>query len=111
MTWWFSSTPSGSAEVLGAVPTPWTVDLLMITQPLHFGDYGGIPLKTLRAVLAIGVLVSVLVLWVKRKRWGMRFDERVGDSGATAAAPSRAGAASGASPFFSPCSAARTPGG
>lgn len=80
-----------SAEVLGSVQTPWTVDLLMISQPLHFGDYGGLPLKTLWAVLdilSIVVLVSGLVLWLKRRRWAMPSEEWLRRSGATAVVPS-----------------------
>jgi uncharacterized iron-regulated membrane protein len=49
---------------------PWYVATLLISQPLHFGDYGGMPLKVLWAVLdliAIVVLVSGLYLWVKRR--------------------------------------------
>lgn len=49
---------------------PWYVTALLISQPLHFGDYGGIPLKILWAlldVLAIIVLFSGVVLWVKKR--------------------------------------------
>jgi len=49
---------------------PWYVTALLLSQPLHFGDYGGLPLKALWAVLdtiAIVVLVSGLYLWAKRR--------------------------------------------
>ncbi len=49
---------------------PWYVSALLISQPLHFGDYGGLPLKLLWAVLdllAIVVLLSGLYLWLKRR--------------------------------------------
>jgi len=50
---------------------PWYVTTLLISQPLHFGDYGGMPLKILWAVLdvlTIIVLVTGLYLWVRRRR-------------------------------------------
>lgn len=52
-------------------PMPWYVTALLLSQPLHFGDYGGLPLKLLWAVLDIGtvvVLASGLYLWVVRRR-------------------------------------------
>lgn len=42
---------------------------LLISQPLHFGDYGGLPLKVIWALLdlvTIIVLSSGLYLWAKR---------------------------------------------
>ena len=45
---------------------PWYVKCLFISEPLHFGDYGGMPLKLLWAgfdVVTIGVLISGLCLW------------------------------------------------
>jgi uncharacterized iron-regulated membrane protein len=50
---------------------PWYVTALLISQPLHFGDYGGLPLKILWALLdmiAIVVLWSGLVLWWRKRR-------------------------------------------
>jgi uncharacterized iron-regulated membrane protein len=51
---------------------PWYNQMLSLSQPLHFGDYGGLPLKILWAVLdvmTIIVLGSGLYLWlVRRKR-------------------------------------------
>jgi len=49
---------------------PWYVTALLVSQPLHFGDYGGMPLKILWAlldVLTIIVLGSGLYLWLKRR--------------------------------------------
>jgi uncharacterized iron-regulated membrane protein len=38
---------------------PWYVTALLVSQPLHFGDYGGVPLKIIWAVLdAITIIVS-----------------------------------------------------
>ncbi len=50
---------------------PPQVTALLISKPLHFGDYGGLPLKIIWAlldVLAIVVLYSGLVLWLKKRR-------------------------------------------
>ena len=50
---------------------PWYLTALLLSQPLHFGDYGGQPMKLLWALLDIGTIVilgSGLYLWLKRKR-------------------------------------------
>ena len=50
---------------------PWYVSTLLLSQPLHFGDYGGMPLKIIWAVLdliTILVLASGLYLWLARRR-------------------------------------------
>ena len=42
-----------------------------MSQPLHFGDYGGMPLKILWAVMTVAttvVLSTGLYLWVVRIR-------------------------------------------
>ncbi len=59
-----------TGEVLQAVARPWYVTLLQLSQPLHFGDYGGWPLKLLWAVLdliTLAVLGSGLYLWWPRR--------------------------------------------
>jgi uncharacterized iron-regulated membrane protein len=60
-----------TGKVTDSRDLPWYVSTLLISQPLHFGDYGGMPLKIIWAVLdvvTIVVLVSGLYLWVKRRR-------------------------------------------
>ncbi|MCU1717791.1 PepSY-associated TM helix domain-containing protein [Pseudomonas sp. 5P_3.1_Bac2] len=50
---------------------PWYMDALALSQPLHFGDYGGRPMQILWAVLdvlTIIVLGSGLYLWWVRLR-------------------------------------------
>lgn len=50
---------------------PWYLGGLLLSQPLHFGDYGGLPLKllwTLLDLITIVVLVSGLYLWLARRR-------------------------------------------
>ena len=58
-----------NGEVLEASARPWYVTALQLSEPLHFGDYGGLPLKVLWAlldILTIVVLGSGLYLWLKR---------------------------------------------
>lgn len=48
---------------------PWYLRGLEVSRPLHFGDYGGMPLKIIWAILdiiAIVVLGSGVYLWFKR---------------------------------------------
>ncbi|TNC08161.1 PepSY domain-containing protein [Methylobacterium terricola] len=48
---------------------PWYAQAVFLSQPLHFGNYGGLPLKLLWAVLdlaTIVVIVTGLYLWVGR---------------------------------------------
>lgn len=50
---------------------PWYVSTLLLSQPLHFGDYGGMPLKVIWAILdliTIVVLGSGIYLWWVRRR-------------------------------------------
>ena len=49
---------------------PWYLTAILIGKPLHFGDYGGWPLKVIWALLdlvTIAVLVSGLYLWLWRR--------------------------------------------
>jgi len=49
---------------------PWYLTMLLISQPLHFGDYAGMPLKivwTLLDIFTIVVLWTGLVLWWKKR--------------------------------------------
>ncbi|MFG6440289.1 PepSY-associated TM helix domain-containing protein [Roseateles sp. LKC17W] len=59
-----------TAQVTNAPEMPWYLDALLISQPLHFGDYGGMPMKILWALLDIAtilVLGSGLYLWLKKR--------------------------------------------
>lgn len=50
---------------------PWYLTGLLLSQPLHFGDYAGMPMKILWALLDVAtilVLGSGLFLWWKRRR-------------------------------------------
>lgn len=60
-----------TAQVTASRDLPWYASTLLLSQPLHFGDYGGMPLKIIWALLdllAIVVLGSGLYLWWKKHR-------------------------------------------
>ena len=62
---------AGPAEVSDRRDLPWYLTALLLSQPLHFGDYGGMPMKILWAALdlvTIVVLGSGLYLYVARRR-------------------------------------------
>ena len=47
------------------------MDALFVSQPLHFGDYGGMPMKILWVILdliSITVLVTGLYLFFTRRK-------------------------------------------
>ncbi len=51
-------------------PLPWYAQALLLSQPLHFGDYGGLPLKIIWALLDLATIVvlgSGLYLWLGRR--------------------------------------------
>jgi uncharacterized iron-regulated membrane protein len=58
-------------SVTAVVARPWYMDAMSLSQPLHFGDYGGMPMKILWGlldVLTIIVLGSGVYLWWVRRR-------------------------------------------
>lgn len=58
-----------TGEFTEARRMPWYYQMLSLSRPLHFGDYGGLPLKVLWAVLTlftIIVLGSGLYLWLAK---------------------------------------------
>ena len=59
-----------TGEVSSSQAPPWYMTTLLLSQPLHFGDYGGVPMQWLWAVLdviTILVLGSGLYLWLSKK--------------------------------------------
>jgi uncharacterized iron-regulated membrane protein len=60
-----------SGALVSAVTMPWYLRALELSRPLHFGDYGGMPLKIIWVLLdlvTIVVLGSGLYLWLSRSR-------------------------------------------
>ena len=59
-----------SGRVTASPQLPWYLTALLVSQPLHFGDYGGMPMKILWALLDIATIVvlgSGLYLWLRRR--------------------------------------------
>jgi len=62
---------AATGELTDSRDLPWYVTSLLVSQPLHFGDYGGMPLKIIWAlldVIAIVVLASGVYLWLRKRR-------------------------------------------
>jgi uncharacterized iron-regulated membrane protein len=60
-----------TSKVTDSRAMPWYMTALFVSQPLHFGDYGGMPMKIIWAlldVMTIIVLASGLYLWVKKRK-------------------------------------------
>ncbi len=59
-----------TGKLTNVATPPWYVNMLFLSVPLHFGDYGGMPLKIIWALLdvaAIIVLATGLYLWLGRR--------------------------------------------
>ncbi len=62
---------ASTGQVVSVRDMPWYATTLFMSQPLHFGDYGGLPLKVIWAlfdVATIVVLISGLYLWWAKRR-------------------------------------------
>ena len=58
-----------TSQLTAAPELPWYLTTLLVSQPLHFGDYGGMPMKILWALLDIATIVvlgSGLYLWLRK---------------------------------------------
>jgi uncharacterized iron-regulated membrane protein len=61
---------AGTGELTAIVRMPWYLRAIEIARPLHFGDYGGLPLKILWALLDVATIIvlgSGIYLWVSRR--------------------------------------------
>ncbi|GAC12992.1 PepSY-associated TM helix domain-containing protein [Aliiglaciecola lipolytica] len=64
-----------TGEVIGLSEMPWYAKALSLSRPLHFGDYGGLLLKILWAILDVITMIilgSGLYLWYQKSRKGQR---------------------------------------
>ena len=60
---------AGTGQLTDMREMPWYIQTLNLSQPLHFGDYGGLPLKIVWALLTlitIVVLGSGIYLWLRK---------------------------------------------
>ncbi|MBN9340921.1 MAG: hypothetical protein ABT02_12670 [Comamonadaceae bacterium SCN 68-20] len=58
-----------TAELKGFVPIPWYAKTLFLSRPLHFGDYGSLPLKIVWMLLTLMTIVvsgSGIYLWLRK---------------------------------------------
>lgn len=60
-----------SGELTAARELPWFIKMLLLSEPLHFGDYGGLPLKLIWALFGLGsTSLSATGLYVLvARRW------------------------------------------
>ncbi|MFC5512044.1 PepSY-associated TM helix domain-containing protein [Massilia jejuensis] len=73
---------------------PWYLTALLVSQPLHFGDYGGAWMQLLWALLDVATIVvlgSGLYLWVQRARAVKRHAQAVARGTDAAPVLARAG--------------------
>lgn len=73
-----------TGELTDTRAMPWYVQTLFLSQPLHFGDYGGLPLKIIWALLDVITLVvlgSGLYLWLGRRSTVARRVEEIETGG------------------------------
>ncbi len=59
-----------TGRLVTAKELPWYVKSVLIAQPLHFGDYGGFPLKVLWALLDLATIVMLatgVYLWLRKR--------------------------------------------
>jgi uncharacterized iron-regulated membrane protein len=71
---------AGTGEVAGLREMPWYAKALSLSRPLHFGDYGGLLLKLVWAVLdllTIFLLVTGVYLWLVRGNRRMRVERQL----------------------------------
>jgi uncharacterized iron-regulated membrane protein len=62
---------AGTGAITDRRKLPWYLTALLLSQPLHFGDYGGQAMKLLWALLDLATIIilgSGLYLWLKRSR-------------------------------------------
>jgi uncharacterized iron-regulated membrane protein len=55
-----------TARLTDSRDVPWYLATLLISQPLHFGDYGGMPLKIIWLILDV---ITIVVLWTGLMLW------------------------------------------
>jgi uncharacterized iron-regulated membrane protein len=65
-----------TAQLTDSRDLPWYLMALLISQPLHFGDYGGMPLKMIWATLDI---ITIIVLWTGLMLWWKKRHQYVPD--------------------------------
>ncbi len=60
-----------TGQLTTAKGLPWYLRTLEVSRPLHFGDYGGMPLKIIWAIFDVALIVVLLsgsYLWLSRRK-------------------------------------------
>ncbi|MGJ8620194.1 MAG: PepSY-associated TM helix domain-containing protein [Methylophilaceae bacterium] len=65
-----------TAELTDSREIPWYMTAFLVSQPLHFGDYGGMTLKIIWAILDI---LTIVVLWTGLVLWWRKRNQYVPD--------------------------------
>ena len=65
-----------TAKITDSRELPWYLATLLISQPLHFGDYGGLTLKIIWLILDV---ITIFVLWTGLMLWWKKRKQHVPD--------------------------------
>jgi len=65
-----------TAKITDSRKLPWYLTALLISQPLHFGDYGGLALKIIWLILDV---ITIIVLWTGLMLWWKKRKQHVPD--------------------------------
>jgi uncharacterized iron-regulated membrane protein len=90
-----------TAQVTDSRALPWYVTALLLSQPLHFGDYGGTPMQILWALLDIATIIvlgSGLYLWLRRGALTAENSRQAQSDGMPRGAPAQSPLLSGENP-------------
>jgi uncharacterized iron-regulated membrane protein len=77
-----------TAQLTATRNLPWYMTAVLVSRPLHFGDYGGLPLKIAWALMdavAIVVLGTGVYLWFGRRARRLPFEAGLAESTETTA--------------------------
>jgi uncharacterized iron-regulated membrane protein len=70
-----------TAKLTDSREVPWYLAALLISQPLHFGDYGGMTLKVIWLILDIFTIVvlwtGLMLWWKKRHQYAPDIEARI----------------------------------
>jgi uncharacterized iron-regulated membrane protein len=68
-----------TGEVSASRAPPWYLSALLLSQPLHFGDYAGVPMQWLWAALDVATIIvlgSGLYLWTGKRSAARKLEPR-----------------------------------
>ena len=76
---------AGTGQFTALVKMPVYLRALEVSRPLHFGNYGGTPLKIIWAafdIVAIIVLISGVYLWIRRRKFYTEYFKKIEEEAA-----------------------------